>query len=142
VCEDNPGIIPIFRCRWKRLVIDEGHNSAHVNTEYATAASKLSVEYRWIVTGTPTQNLIGSIATPKGRGQDTNILETEGNWTAEDEKDMKRLGSMIGRYLRIEPFFSQKEYFDRQVSLPLRKGWKGSRDILGNLMQRCIIRHP
>lgn len=139
-CHDHKNVSPIFRCRWKRLVVDEGHNSAHLTTECSTAASKLSVEHRWIVTGTPTQNLIGSIAIPKGREVDN--LPEETNWTTEDEKDIRRLGNMIGRYLRVEPFYSQREYFDRHVSLPLRKGWRGGRTILGNMMKRCIIRHP
>ena len=119
--------------------MDEGHNSAYLTTEYTTAASKLSVEHRWLVTGTPTRNLIGSIATPKSN--EFIGSESSGNGL-EDDKDLLRLARMIGRYLRVEPFFTKSKYFEDHVSSPMRKGWRGAKAVLEAVLQQNMLRHP
>ncbi|KAF8517568.1 SNF2 family N-terminal domain-containing protein [Hysterangium stoloniferum] len=52
-------VSPLVLVRWKRLVVDEGHGAATSRSNFARLACELSAERRWIMSGTPTTNLMG-----------------------------------------------------------------------------------
>lgn len=144
-CKDNPRVSAFLQIRWKRLVIDEGHVSASANTSLNTFARALSVERRWIVTGTPTSNLLGlslgkTTRTPEDHGGDWETtpqddLSEDGPsqppsqsnglndgsfpparvWTKYDHQDVIKLGIMMTDFL-VVPQFKDPLVFRNGVS--------------------------
>ncbi|KAJ0354923.1 hypothetical protein KNSL1_001209 [Colletotrichum chrysophilum] len=52
--EDSvPKTSPLMQMKWRRVVLDEGHTIRNAKTKAAIAATKLTAQSRWALTGTP-----------------------------------------------------------------------------------------
>ncbi|WVQ72084.1 hypothetical protein IAR50_001629 [Cryptococcus sp. DSM 104548] len=127
----SPSIL--LQARWKRIILDEGHVAHSKTTNAMLMARQLSIERRWIVSGTPTRHLqqggeielesidTASPAPPLGLPDVTQPqAQNRRAWSKRDIEDATRLGTMIGGFLAAEPFKSEGK-FQQMVVAPLRK---------------------
>lgn len=58
--KDKPSTVPtskgLFSLKWRRVVLDEGHNIRNPRAKMSRAAHTLEADSRWILTGTPIVN--------------------------------------------------------------------------------------
>ncbi|KAI1611766.1 P-loop containing nucleoside triphosphate hydrolase protein [Exophiala viscosa] len=151
---------PLTEVRWLRVICDEGHGFA--GSSYKTHAmamlDKMSVERRWVVSGTPSQSL---------HGVEVNLALDEhipdGGWSRresiqtalkqrktkdpdlEEIKDLERLRVMVVKFLKLQPWANQKgdDYADWKKYLsPLDgAGTRRFAPALRGVLQSLIIRH-
>lgn len=155
-CPKIENLSPLHQIRWKRLVVDEGHNSATYTTNFIHFSKLLSVERRWIVTGTPTSNLLGlsfGQETDDGHGlpplnELTDDEECNNNvsriWTKYDREDLRKLANMMAHFLVVPRFSAEQSAFSVQVTEPLlsRAGpLPGAIQVLTQVMSSVMVRH-
>ncbi|KAJ7766642.1 P-loop containing nucleoside triphosphate hydrolase protein [Mycena metata] len=166
-CECKPpAYSPLLQVRWKRLVIDEGHVSASLTTVLTPFTKLLSVERRWIVTGTPTTNLLGLSLGKKvndasetselgsrapsegpedmGHIDDVSVLGATRVWTKDDGEDLTKLGKMIAHFVGVPQLLANPQLMNTHVKEALldRRGPRpGAMDVLMQFMSSVMIRH-
>ncbi|KAJ7137908.1 P-loop containing nucleoside triphosphate hydrolase protein [Mycena epipterygia] len=165
VCKPPAGS-PLLQIRWKRLVIDEGHVSASLSTILTPFTKKLSVERRWIVSGTPTTNLLGlnlgktTSAPPSEDGEPPSRGRSESPevntpsvvdsppvtrvWNRDDGEDLEKLGKMITHFVGVPQLLANPQLISTHIKEPLldRRGPRtGAIDVLMQLMSSVMIRH-
>jgi hypothetical protein len=156
-CPGHPEASPLLQIRWKRLVIDEGHVSANIVANLTSFSKLLSVERKWIVTGTPTTNLLGLSSGRSsevlGGSADPAPLEDEEDedrpvvarqWNDYDREDLRKLASMMIHFLGVPSFTAQPKLFDTQVMAPLLDvsgPLPGAIQILVQVMNMQMVRH-
>ncbi|KAF4608242.1 hypothetical protein EYR40_000586 [Pleurotus pulmonarius] len=158
-CEDLP-VSPLLQIRWKRLVIDEGHVSSSLNTLLTPFVKLLSIQSKWIVTGTPTTNLLGlsfgssSIKEQSDEGDDewrasnsegmTTLAEGSMCWTKTDRLDLQKFGAMLTHFIGTQQFLSNTNLYKACVVDALMDP-DGPRptaiQVLNQLMTSFMVRH-
>ncbi|KAF9817821.1 hypothetical protein IEO21_03163 [Rhodonia placenta] len=152
-------VTPLLQVRWKRLVIDEGHVSASIVTNLTPFAKILSVERKWIVTGTPTTNLLGlqfgggselqypespvAEGSPAADAIEPNLVVR--TWTRDDREDLRKLSNMIVHFLEVPQFAAgAKTLFNKAIIQPLMANPRprpGAIEVLEQVMSSVMIRH-
>lgn len=143
-------------------MIDEGHISSSVDSVLSTFLNMLSVERRWIVTGTPTTNLLGlSFGQSSGRFDSDDprdstpgTSDTEGTpepdggksrvWTNDDKQDLVKLSAIITYALSFPKFKADAKAFKNLVAAPLLETTgpsPGAIQVFEQVMKAVMIRH-
>ncbi|KAF9246232.1 P-loop containing nucleoside triphosphate hydrolase protein [Melanogaster broomeanus] len=159
-CPGDDEVTPLLQIRWKRLVIDEGHTSGNIAATINYFARILTIERKWIVTGTPTSNILGlSLGRADGDQEEgfvdelatvssSTALDSEGSnqriWGQYDSQNLRKLGTMIGDFLAVPQFHFDPKNFGLHISTPLcdpRGPRPGAIDVLSQVMQMVMVRH-
>ncbi|KAK6377263.1 hypothetical protein LTR64_000643 [Lithohypha guttulata] len=153
---------PLTEVRWLRVICDEGHGFAGSATKTNAMAmlDKMSIERRWVVSGTPSNGLHGvevSLASVESGALETSPTRPDSCGTAleqrrtprtqeSDAKDLERLRLIVCNFLKLQPWANKKgnDQADWKAYLTPRTdldGKKYSRLALREVMQTLIIRH-
>ncbi|KAG6378256.1 putative DNA repair protein rad5 [Boletus reticuloceps] len=100
----------LFEVKWKRIVLDEGHNIRNPKTKMAMAVCMLTAERRWVLSGTPI--------------------------VSDEQFD---LGSIL-TFLQICHPLDNEDFFKRLVLRPLKQGDPSGAELLRALMGHVCLR--
>lgn len=120
----------LLKIYWKRLIVDEGHSMNSKYTKAIEMASQLQAERRWIITGTPTVGLTNLTVSDSLVKQGFNA-----------KTDLSKLGVVVGKFLRIDPWSSNARLWSNTIIKPLEQGQFNSNIQLKRLLRNLMVRH-
>ena len=144
--------------RWLRIICDEGHDFAGSSSTHAMAMlSKMSVERRWIISGTPSGSVYGVEVNLAANETQELSRKASLNKALEDRrlpdsvkqeiKDVDKLRTIVVHFLRQQPWANQKgsdhaswnKYLAPFDTAGQRRCAPGLRPLLQSLMVRHRI---
>lgn len=144
--------------RWLRIICDEGHDFAGSSSTHAMAMlSKMSVERRWIISGTPSGSVYGVEINLAANESHDSPRKTSLTKALEDRrlpdsvkqeiKDVDKLRTIVVHFLRQQPWANQKgsdhaswnKYLAPFDTAGQRRCAPGLRPLLQSLMVRHRI---
>lgn len=151
---------PLLELHFLRLIVDEGHNfaSSGMRTNAMHVLEKMHVERRWIVSGTPSDGLLGAeigIAATETSidGPLENVVAFEESLAAIDRtedalamerKDLDHLGNIVTSFLGLRPWANQKIGEDHaswsRYVVPSKDGRRKARS-LRKILESLVVRH-
>lgn len=150
---------PLTHILWLRVIVDEGHGFAGSGTKTNAMAmlEKLHVERRWVVSGTPSNTLVGvevGLAARETDGYEVAPEKTTGvelekrkesDPAEEEKKDLDKLRSIVVKFLRVQPWSNSREddYADwgRYIRPVGTDGTRRKSNVLRSILQDIIVRH-
>ena len=150
---------PLRSLHFLRLVVDEGHNfvSSGALTNAASLLRRLHVERKWIISGTPSNGLIGvevdvaasetygpAFKPDKSVNQETLAARRKATSLAQERKDIEKIGHMVVDFLRLQPWANVKGDQDsvswRKYVMPSPTGIRKVVSLKGTL-EGLVVRH-
>lgn len=122
---------PLREVHWKRLIVDEGHSMNAKNSKAVLMSRDLSVERRWIISGTPTAGLTQLHMNEEAQSE----YVVKRKFSAQD--DLKRLGSLVEYFFKMSPWTSVK--WSNTVMKSFVSGC--SEDLVQTLLNSVLVRH-
>ncbi|KAH7924627.1 hypothetical protein BV22DRAFT_1129678 [Leucogyrophana mollusca] len=111
----------LFDVKWKRVILDEGHNIRNPRTKMAKAVCKLTAQRRWVLSGTPISKLKLYYAV---------LVDILGS---------QDLGSIL-TFLQICRPLDNEDFYKRLLLRPLKDGDSSGAELLRALMSHICIR--
>lgn len=147
---------PLTEIRWLRIICDEGHDFAGSSSTHAMAMlAKMSVERRWIISGTPSGSIYGVEVNLAAAETQSSPRKASLKKALEDRrlpdsvkqeiKDVEKLRAIIVHFLRVQPWANQRgsdhaswrKYLAPFDTVGNRRSAPGLRPLL----QSLIVRH-
>ena len=150
---------PLSELRWLRVIVDEGHNfaSSAQRTNAMAMLDNMHIERRWVVSGTPSNALIG-VEVGMAAEENKKISESLGHKAKrvldgrqmidsyeEERKNIEKLRLIIMNFLRLRPWSNSRgddhAAWNRYMSNDRTgQGLQKSAD-LRSVLQNLIVRH-
>ena len=147
---------PLTELRWLRVICDEGHAFAGsaVRTNALAMLDKMYIERRWVVSGTPSNSLVGvevGIATDTSETSRADKIHQslQSNRLApaaeEEMKDVDKLRQMVTTFLKMPPWANRKGVDHASWKKYLAPfdgdGQRRKTACLRTLLQSLVVRH-
>ncbi|KKY28874.1 putative snf2 family helicase [Phaeomoniella chlamydospora] len=150
---------PLCELRWLRVIVDEGHNfaSSGQKTHSMAMFDKMHIERRWVVSGTPSNALIGveigMAAEENEQGTESpgrkakRVLESRQSVDSftEELKSLDKLRLIVMNFLKLQPWANSKgddhAAWNRYMGTVRSTGRFQKLADLRAVLQNIIIRH-
>jgi SNF2 family DNA or RNA helicase len=150
---------PLTDLRWLRVICDEGHGFAGsgARTHAMAMLGKMNIERRWVVSGTPSNSLLGvevglaaNETSSEGPGLENNTAlalqaRRAPDAVTQEAKDIEKLRRIVVDFLKVQPWANNpgSDYanFRRYLSPLDPSGQRRTVTGLRTLLQSLIVRH-
>lgn len=148
---------PMTELHWLRVIVDEGHNVAGhgQKTNMVHMLNQLHFERRWVISGTPSDNLIGlevSLASQEANASDIESPEEvaaavlqgrkkTGNAGEREMKDLDRLRRMVIEFLDLKPWSNCPADWTKYIKPKGEDGTRRKSPAIRATLQGLVVRH-
>lgn len=157
ICKENSRYCsPLTNLHFLRIIVDEGHGFVGSKLNGATLAlDKLSIERRWIVSGTPTAGLLGVELDTAAR--EISKHEDVGEWKSheaslmalrhqtallQEASDIKQLGRIVVNFFRLRPWANSKGEDPASWQKYVMPSFAGRKPrCLRSILESLVVRH-